>query len=285
MKLIETEKFMKKFKLKEFPQPDIIRLKYPVLMCHGYGAIAGLVKPALLHEPCLILRECGVIAFAPNIVPYAKIEIRAEQWAERIKKLQEKYGYNKMNVIAHSMGGLDMRYAISKLGMADSVASLTTIATPHHGTSLADFVLSTPELVKDKLAEFFDWFGDNIYPEEKSDAIAAVKQLSRKYVNTEFNPDVKDVDSVNYYSISAAVGKGTSHPLNALYRFQNQFIYQHEGINDSFVSVESAKWGQHLKTASVSHLEQTNIRVSKDRQELVNHFWISVVRHLSDEGF
>jgi len=285
MKLIETDRFMKKFKLKEFPQPDIIKLKYPVLMCHGYGAIAGLVKPSLLHEPCIELRKCGVISFAPNIVPYATIEIRARQWADRIQQINDQYGFDKLNIVAHSMGGLDMRYAISELGIAHSVASLTTIATPHRGTSLATFVLSTPELVKDKLAEFFDWFGDNIYPSAKSDAIAAVEQLTCEYLQKDFNLRIKNMESVKYFSISAGVGKGTNAPLNAIFRYQNQYIYQHEGPNDSFVSVESAKWGEHLKTISLSHLEQTNIKVSKDRQILVNTFWISLMNHLSQKGF
>src|SRR5262249_5187529 len=38
-----------------------------------------------------------------------------------------------VHVFAHSMGGLDARYMISRLGMAKRVLSLTTIATPHRG--------------------------------------------------------------------------------------------------------------------------------------------------------
>jgi triacylglycerol lipase len=285
MKLIETDRFLRKFELKEFPQPDIIMLRYPVLMCHGYGAIAGLVKPSLLHEPCIVLRKCGIMAFAPNIVPYATIEIRARQWAERIQQLKSQYEFEKLNVVAHSMGGLDMRYAISELGIENSVASLTTVSTPHRGTSLANFVLSTPELVKDKLAEFFDWFGDNIYPSAKSDAIAAVEQLTCEYIQDDFNQRIKNSENIKYFSVSAAVGKGTKKHLNAIFRYQNQYIYQHEGQNDSFVSVESAKWGEHLKTVSLSHLEQTNIKVAKERQKLVDEFWISLMNHLSEKGF
>src|SRR5204862_5513379 len=44
----------------------------------------------------------------------------------------------RVNVIAHSMGGLDARYAIARLGAADKIASLVTIGTPHHGTPLAE---------------------------------------------------------------------------------------------------------------------------------------------------
>ncbi len=284
MKWIEPKKYLKKLELAEYPQPDLIRLKYPVLMCHGYGGFSMLISPSPLHNSCMRLRAYGIEAFAPNIVPYATIEIRAEQWAGVMKELQGKYGYDKMNVVAHSMGGLDMRYAISKLGIADSVASLTTIAAPHHGTSLAELVLTAPDTIKEKLAELVDWFGESIFPSQKSDAVAAVEQLTREYVNNEFNPNVPDVEGISYFSYSAAVGKGTEHPLNPIYRVQNQLIFQQEGINDSFVTVDSAKWGKHLKTLDISHLEQIEIQVNKERKPLVEMFWHDLVINLQVNG-
>ncbi|MCQ5134484.1 esterase/lipase family protein, partial [Coprococcus eutactus] len=53
--------------------------------------------------------------------------------ADRIKQIIQETGCGKVNLIAHSKGGLDSRYAISMLGMAPYVASLTTINTPHRG--------------------------------------------------------------------------------------------------------------------------------------------------------
>lgn len=284
MKWIEPKKYLKKLELTEFPQPDIIALKYPVLMCHGYGGFSMLVTPSPLHHSSMRLRGYGIHAFAPNIVPYATIEIRAEQWAEVIHKLKSQYGYEKMNAIAHSMGGLDMRYALSKLNIAGSVVSLTTIAAPHRGTSLAELVLNTPETLKEKVGELVDWFGESIYPGHKSDAVAAVEQLTREYLITEFNPNTPDADHVSYFSYSAAVGKGTKEPLNPIYRLQNQLIYQNEGINDSFVTVESAKWGKHLKTLSLSHLEQIEIQVNNERKPKVDMFWKNLVLNLQKNG-
>lgn len=53
---------------------------------------------------------------------------------------------SRLNIIAHSMGGLDARYyAISWLGLAERVASLTTIGIPHLGTPLADLMFSFGE--------------------------------------------------------------------------------------------------------------------------------------------
>src|SRR5665811_1257963 len=125
--------------------------------------------------------------------------------------------------------------------MDSEIASLTSIATPHRGTSLAETVLTAPEAIRGKLGELADWVGENIYPSQKSDSVAAVKQLTRDYVTQVFNPETPNVDGIPYFSFSAAVGKGTKSPLNAIYKVQNQIIYQNEGINDAFVTVESAK--------------------------------------------
>lgn len=280
MKWIEPQKYLKRLKLNEFPQPDLITLKYPVLLCHGYGSLSMLVKPAPMHDSCMRLRGFGIHAFAPNIVPYATIETRAKQWSERIRQLQKIYGYDKFNVIAHSMGGLDMRAAICNNGIRDSVASLTTIATPHHGTSLADIVLTTPELLKEKLNDLMNWFGESVFPNEKSNAVAAVKQLTRAYIQDTFNPHTPDSGEVKYFSVSAAVGKGTENPLNPILRFQNQLIYQREGVNDSFVSAGSAVWGDHIGQYPVSHLEQIDIQVSKERKPITEGMWQDIALNL-----
>jgi len=81
------------------------------------------------------------------------------------------------------------------------------------------------------------------------------------------------------------VGKGTKEPLNPIYRYQNQYIHTQEGINDSFVSVESAKWGTHLQTIPISHMEQLDIQVSKERKQFVNQFWLDLIENLRANHF
>ena len=280
MKWTDPKSYFKKLALKEFPQPEIIQLNYPVLLCHGYGGLSMLISESPMHKSCMHLREYGIHAFAPNIVPYATIDIRAKQWVDVIHKLKKQYGYSKFNVVAHSMAGLDMRYAITHLEIESEIASLTSIAAPHRGTSLAETVLTAPDTIKEKLGELADWVGENIFPSQKSDSVAAVKQLTRDYVIQVFNPETPDVEGIPYFSYSAAVGKGTNSPLNAIYKVQNQIIYQNEGVNDSFVTVESAKWGNHLKTVDLSHLEQIFIQVSKERKPKVEAFWLDLVMNL-----
>lgn len=54
----------------------------------------------------------------------------------RIRQIVRETGCGKVNIIAHSKGGLDCRYALAKLGTDQYTASLTTINTPHRGANL-----------------------------------------------------------------------------------------------------------------------------------------------------
>jgi len=275
---------LKRCQLEVFPQPPILKTKYPVFLCHGFGAIGSLVKPSPLHDPCMLMREHGITAFAPNVVPYASIETRAINWVRIIEEVIEKYQFEKVNLVAHSMGGLDMRHAIAHLGIADRVESLTTIATPHHGTFLADLVLKTPEILAGPLSEIVDWFGNNVYPSEKSDTIGSVEQLTLNYVREHFNPDTLDPENIPIYSYSAAVGRGTNYPLNPIFKFQNSQIFDNEGENDSFVSVKSAQWGTYLGCIKLSHLNQINVQVGREFKSKYYEFWTGVVKKLYDFG-
>lgn len=280
----KTPALLKRLQLKEFTQPDIIQIKYPIFLCHGFGALGSLMKPSPLHDPCMLMREHGVIAFAPNVVPYASIETRAKNWVRLIKKVCSDHGYEKVNVIAHSMGGLDMRFALTHLGIDKYVASLTTLATPHHGTFLADLILKTPEIITEKLSDVVDWFGNNVYPNEKSEALSSVEQLCRSYVQEQFNPNTPNLEGFPYFSYSAAVGKGTDFSINPVFMFQNTQIFAKENINDSFVSVESAKWGEHLGTVPLSHMHQINVQVSKEFKPIYKNFWVEVMKMLKEKG-
>lgn len=275
---------LKRLELQEYPQPDLVKLKYPVFMCHGYGALGSVINPGPMHEPCMEIRRHGIAAIAPNIVPYGRVEIRAENWARLIREFCAQHDCEKVNVVAHSMGGLDMRHALSKFDIADKVDSLTTVATPHRGSSLADLVLKAPEVVTEKLGEIVDWFGDYVYPKTKNDALGAVEQLTSAYVKNVFNPDNPDVETVSYYSYSAAVGKGTKNSINPVLKFQNNQIYEREGVNDAFVSVDSAKWGNHIKTIPLSHLSQLYLQMNKESKKTYHEFWLSLLETLSKNG-
>jgi len=269
-----------KLKLEQFPQPEVIMLRRPVLLCHGFGAIGNVGKKGLLHSTCMMLRSHGILAFAPNIAPYARISTRAAGWAEALDRLVEITGFDKIHVIAHSMGGLDMRYAISTLGRHTHIKSLTTVSTPHYGTSLAGLTLSTPEAIRDSLEGLTNWFGNNVYPEIPSDVIGALNELSPEYVEQTFNPENPDHPEVTYLSVTAACGKGTAAPINKMMVPFNKYIYEREGINDGYVATEKASWGREILRTSLSHPGQINLNLPSREKPKWEMLWMDIVKEL-----
>ena len=97
--------------------------------------------------------------------------------------------------MAHSMGGLDARYMISRRLLQPPnvrVLSLTTIASPHRGSAFADYV--------------FDRIGPvgltKVYRALGSLRLetGAFAQLTRRFMVEEFNPATPDVEGVTYFS-------------------------------------------------------------------------------------
>jgi triacylglycerol lipase len=284
MNPLKSDRWFSSTPLTEFPEPEVVSLHHPVLLCHGYGAIVSLVKPSPLYDVAMLMRRHNVLAFAPNIVPYAKIETRAARWVDVMQKVIDQTGTDKLNIVAHSMGGLDMRYALSQLDAAPYTASMTTVCAPNRGTSLAELGINAPTAIRDRLVDLMDWMGNHVYPGDESDALGSVEQLTRHYVTQKFNPAVPDAPDIPYYSFSCKVGKATDHPVQVINRYQNNHIYEQEGANDGMVSVESAQWGQHMGTGRLSHMEQLNLRVKEERKPLFEAFWLDVLKMLEDKG-
>src|ERR1041385_1515430 len=83
------------------------------------------------------LRANGFNVYTTNVRFAGPVDECAQQLAAQIKRIGR-----KVHVIGRSQGGLNSRHAIVDHGVADDVAILTTINTPHLGTSFADYVLS-----------------------------------------------------------------------------------------------------------------------------------------------
>lgn len=67
----------------------------------------------------------------------------AEKLAREVERVHEATG-KKVDIIAHSMGGLDARWYVEKLGGSAFVDDLITLGTPHQGTYVAILGCLTP---------------------------------------------------------------------------------------------------------------------------------------------
>ena len=141
-------------------------------------------------------------------------------------------GAPKVHIIAHSMGGLDARHMIVDLEMADKVASLTTIGTPHRGTILADHVLSHGGvLLMDVLQRVVDVEGFTDL------TIASCE---------EFNRRAEDQEARNAVAYQAYASSEDFRRVFAPLIPSWLFIRDREGRNDGLVPFGSQQWTQEL---------------------------------------
>jgi len=188
--------------------------------------------------------------------------------------------------VVHSMGGLDARYMISRLCPDPSlfrVRSLTTIATPHRGSSAADMLFR--DIGPDLLPHIY-----RLLSRLKID-YGAFSQLTTAYIGEKFNPVVPNNPDVRYFSYGASA---TPH-LFSFFRASHDLMEIIEGPNDGLVSVRSSKWGEYKGTLmGVTHLDLINwtnrFKRAAGRLGLVEEtfnavaFYLAVADGLAKEG-
>src|SRR4051812_21326872 len=117
----------------------------PVVLHHGlcgFGEVRlGNLRRSYFAGIDRAIADRGHPVILGQAHPTAAIATRARQLKrtilEQLRALDRRD--EKIIIFAHSMGGLDARYMISKLGMEDRVAALITITTPHRGSPYADW--------------------------------------------------------------------------------------------------------------------------------------------------
>ena len=221
------------------------------------------------------------------------MEDNAKTIKARIRQILEETGAEKINIIAHSKGGLEARMAASSLGMGGHIASITTIGTPHRGSKTIDRLLKAPDSLFNIAAFAVDnWIG--LIGDTKPDFYAVCRDFSTSFAQrfNEENPDVPGV----YYQSFAGVMKT---PLSDIHlSTANIIVKMIEGDNDGLVSVDSAKWGESFTLLTgranrgVSHYDEIDFRRSPlsskrsgDGISDICDVYKSIVKDLADRGF
>lgn len=261
-------------------EADSCHTKYPILLVHGLGYRDDMAISSWGRIP-EYLRLGGARVFLGEAAAWSSFEHNARQLKTRIESILAETHADKVNIIAHSKGGLDARYAISKLGIADQVASLTTVCTPHHGTCIADIVcrfMPEDDAVVFALTDFFARFlGD-----ETPDSSMVIKQLSHKYMQ-HFNEEVNNAAGVMYQSYGAQMLSAVDDPL---YAISYRLLKKYEGHNDGMVSEQSCQWGEFRGiTQEISHLQMTDSIVDRVGQSKIPKLYVGWVKELKLKGF
>lgn len=202
--------------------------KHTIVLAHGLLGfselrLAGKFLPGLKYWRGITeaLSAKGIEVIVATVPPSGSVEARAAKLVESIS-LRAKG--KEVNIIAHSMGGLDSRYMISQLKPTDfNIKSLTTIATPHRGSAFADYMFETigPRRIK-RIYRVIEYFGFET---------GAFSQLTLKYMQESFNPRTPDVDGVRYFSYGASL----EPTWWSVFAPSHAIIKRQEGINDGLV--------------------------------------------------
>jgi triacylglycerol lipase len=275
---------------------ELCKTKYPVLLVHGtgfrdrafcnyWGGIPGL------------LEKHGASIFYSKHDAWANIEDAASQIADTLKTVLKETECEKVNIIAHSKGGIDVRYAISKLGLEDKIASVTMISSPNHGSKTLDKLFSIfGEWLFKFLAVFVNlWF--KILGDKKPDFFRATKQFCSSYMEG-FNKEITDSPSILYQSFAGKM----KNPLSDIFMWFMNFVMKFcDGENDGLVSVESAKWAdfrgviEAQKFFGISHAHEvdayrTNPKIKEadglpKNSKTIRDFYINLIAELKEKGF
>jgi triacylglycerol lipase len=165
----------------------------------------------------------------------------AHRAAELKRFLRDHFPEDRVHLIAHSMGGLDARYMISRLGMEDRVLSLTTVGTPHRGSNYADWGIRR---LSRSVKPFLQFWG---VPTDAFDDLTT-EACAR------FNEETPDVPGVRYYSVA-----GACPPEWVPWVWWPAMTFgPEEGPHDGVVSVASATYGERVEVWDADHMNLVN---------------------------
>ncbi len=256
--------------------------KYPIILAHGIAAKQLRIMNAF-GRIGKKLEEAGYDVYVADTDGFGRIETNAEQLKEYILGVLRETGADKVNIIAHSKGGLDAKYMITELGMEDSVASLTTLCTPHKGSIIASSVWKLPGFMKKTLAFFINTFYRVFLHDKQPDALGACEQL-RKVDESE--ETLAFSEKVYCQSYSSSLKRGRDCFIMAL----PMQIYKHfeNTDNDGLVSGESARFGNYRGECldiSISHVQIIDLFSRRSQKEKIYAFYTGLCSELSGMGF
>ncbi len=188
---------------------------YPILLVNGID-----VSPLFSWSDRIVdtLRAAGHDVYLAVVPPYEAPPRRAAVLWDRVQEIKNLTGKPRVNLICHSLGGLDCRYLTSPNGLwldlddddvredtiPAAVASVTTVGTAHRGTPVADQALGylpggdTEEAINALATALGSWLSqedldENIHLRESLAALSESQAIA-------FNDAIVNAPGVYYQS-------------------------------------------------------------------------------------
>ena len=254
---------------------------YPIVLAHGFFGFKNFAGVGFINYfqgvADHLANDGETRVFTPTVDPFNDSTFRGEQLLARVEEIIRQTGAKKVNLIGHSQGGLDARYVAHE--RPDLIASVTTFATPHHGTPLSnDF-----ELIDNPFTSW--WFdgavkilGAPLWDEIGHDTSVtkSFRQFSSDAID-DFNARYTDVPGIPYWSIAGRTAgvlatdacstpnappwiskwNRTKDTTEIILKVPQLLISDVHGMdNDGLIPIESAKWGTFLGCVPADHFDE-----------------------------
>lgn len=238
--------------------------RYPIILAHGIARF-DIVREVLgqtirdiwpgfafptdeLHYFRNIgshLRRRGYVVYHTNVAFAGGLPQRAHDLSVEVSRILAESGAEKGHLIGHSMGGLDGRFLLRhNLGnLTPRVRSLTTIGTPHLGTSFADWGLSPNNIGQEAVVLLRLLFNLD------ATGFLDLTTTSCAAFNAEAEP-FEASNEVAYQVVGSAEAEtAVFAPLQPSCRLIQQFEGHdsYQGANDGLVSLTSQLWTKQLR--------------------------------------
>jgi triacylglycerol lipase len=251
------------------PTPEEARrTPLPVILVHGLFGFDRIGVPGARFDYfrgiAKHLDTLGCHAHAVNLPIAASVPARAEKLVAAI----EAQKHERIDLIAHSLGGLDARYALAKLGLAKHVRSLVTIGTPHRGSPIADLMLKGP----------LDWPRRLVHT--VGIPMDAVEWLSTQAM-AKFNEEITDVPGVRYASVVGGM-RDPKTPVPLVLKVAHAYMRKTSGANDGLVPMSSQYWGETLAEIEADHFAQVGWRFTMGKTFDAAGLYAFIVARLGD---
>ena len=266
--------------------------RYPILLVHGAGFRDKTVGINYWGRIPKALEAQGAKVFYGGTDAWGTLETNAATLKKTIERILVETNSKKVNIIAHSKGGLECRYLISALGIEHKIASLTTISTPHRGSVMVEKLANVPDWLYKGFSEVMNVvFG--LQGDDDPDFYNGSQSLTPAYME-KFNAEHPDKKGVYYQSFAGYMEEPKNDIILSVTSLASSKL---EGENDGIVAVDSAKWANYggvLQGANgrgVSHMDEVDFR----RRDVaikpvlgattVREFYIAVAADLAKRGY
>ena len=269
--------------------------RYPIVMVHGFSGFSSIGPIDYFYKVKDTFAPMGYDLHIAVLAPYnSTVDVRGPELAAFVDEVLEETYANKINIIAHSQGGVDSRFIISSPNYkyGDRVGMLNMIATPNYGTPIADIALENwgVEWLMEILFKIFGIVIED--PKQLHDLKASLNQLSVKTMVGDFNPNYPDDPQVRYkswagYSCFTLV-KGCHNPVNPLLIPSWSLIYSWKGgtiDNDGIVPTDSAKWTGFQKVIDADHFAEVGQLLGMTGNFKYLDFYQNIIEAMVAEGY